>query len=639
MAYHDLTDKKIIPPAASRVLGLSLKFIPTPSKTTSIKAAATSAERLLREVAIKTYFAGADIDKPGNLSNNRGTTKLYIPNSAYQPPLPPREVDSRLNKFEREIRKLFAPARQPRHNLPKFLRQLLERMQANDQIVYCNTDKGLGPAGLELDKYIRWALKHLTDKKTYAILTEEEAWTAARTLKDSIFNWTVEYRKMLNDDAVKFIRVKLEGALKDPFGYFYILPKIHKTPISTRPVCSDCGSLPHPLGQWVDEFLQPIAQSLPTAIKNSYSLRKELNALSIPPNASLFTCDAVSMYTNIDTTECLRRLEEWFRRPAQAHWFSQVSVRCLMEAIALVLRNNRFRFGDLYVLQLVGIAMGMSPAPTLANVFVGVHEEDVLLQHVGSLLLYLKRFIDDGFGIWLHDPDPMQDEANWRHFQDLVNAGGLQWTFSPRAQSAVFLDMTISIVKGKIQTCLYAKPLNLYLYIPPHSCHSPGVLSGLVFGNVLRIFQLCSRVEDIEDELALFMQRLVDRGYQMKNLLPLLSKAVTNAKNYLCRSEAHHRRLKNKAKDSSKRQVYFHLTYHPEDPHSSIVQRLWRRIVFDPTGKSRLNCIKNTNSSTIPIDRLIVCYRRAPNLGNLLSHRKIDSRSGPKVSSYLTRHE
>jgi len=51
----------------------------------------------------------------------------------------------------------------------------------------------------------------------------------------------------------------------DPFGYFYLTIEIHKTPVSTRPVCSDCASLVHPLGKWLNYALQPIvAESSPT---------------------------------------------------------------------------------------------------------------------------------------------------------------------------------------------------------------------------------------------------------------------------------------------------------------------------------------------------------------------------------------
>ena len=44
---------------------------------------------------------------------------------------------------------------------------------------------------------------------------------------------------------------------------------------------------------------------MPTYLKNSTELKKEFKALQLPPHARLFTADAVSMYTNIDTEAAL----------------------------------------------------------------------------------------------------------------------------------------------------------------------------------------------------------------------------------------------------------------------------------------------------------------------------------------------
>ena len=52
------------------------------------------------------------------------------------------------------------------------------------------------------------------------------------------------------------------------------------------------------------------------------------------------------------------------------------------------------------------------------------------------------------------------------------------------------MDMTIQIEGGKIITTIYAKPTALYQYIPPNSCHPPVVLTGLIYGQILRIYQL-----------------------------------------------------------------------------------------------------------------------------------------------------
>jgi len=113
-----------------------------------------------------------------------------------------------------------------------------------------------------------------------------------------------------------------------------------------------------------------------------------------------------------------------------------------------------------------------------------------VLNFIASTVLYLRRFINNGFGVWLHDPDPTVDERNWKDFQDCLNASGLKWIFSDRSREVVFMDLRLKIEGGHITTSLYAKHMALHLFLPTHSCHTPGDLSSLVFGNVLRIHQL-----------------------------------------------------------------------------------------------------------------------------------------------------
>ena len=160
-------------------------------------------------------------------------------------------------------------------NLNTFQRQLLERLEANDDIVYCNSDKGLGPVGVKLDWYIKHGLKHLTNTTSYEIVSEQQALSDVRELRRTIYEWTFKYRgcKIITDGQISYIRKKMDEAMEDPFGYFYLLIKLHKTPISTRPVYSDCASLPHALGQWVDELLQPIVKAQPNYFKNSFELK------------------------------------------------------------------------------------------------------------------------------------------------------------------------------------------------------------------------------------------------------------------------------------------------------------------------------------------------------------------------------
>ncbi len=177
--------------------------------------------------------------------------------------------------------------------------------------------------------------------------------------------------------------------------------------------------------------------------------------------------------------------------------------------------------------------MGMSPASTIANPYIAIYKLNHIIPLLDEYLMFYKRFIDNRFAIWLHDLDPTIYATNWNDFKALINAMGLRWMFKSPGNKLIFMDMTIQVKGGKIVTIIHAKPLALYQYIPSNSCHPPGVLIGLIFGQILQIYQLCSHSKDIDRELSLLHTRLMNRGYTSNKLLPHFRKGVNNAISYL----------------------------------------------------------------------------------------------------------
>ena len=127
----------------------------------------------------------------------------------------------------------------------------------------------------------------------------------------------------------------------------------------------------------------------------------------------------------------------------------------------------------------------------------------------------------------------------------------------------------------------------LYQYIPPSSCHPPGVLTGLIFGKILQIYQFCSLSNNINKELSLFYWRLLIRGYKPDNLLPLLKKSINNVITYLSLSPGQREAKKNAKIGRLDQRIFLHLPYHPQNPLSSFVQHLWGELVFSLPGKKR----------------------------------------------------
>lgn len=149
-----------------------------------------------------------------------------------------------------------------------------------------------------------------------------------------------------------------------------------------------------------------------------------------------------------------------------------------------------------------------------------------------------------------------QDAANWEAFQqDMDGLDGLKWVSKKPSTSINFMDLTITIKNGCIETTIYKKEQNLYLYIPPLSSHPTGILTGLVYGQVLRVRRLCTHEADATGKIKQFFDRLVARGHTANDLLPLFRHAKDNATKYLTRTHDEVESLRKKKLLASQKQV------------------------------------------------------------------------------------
>ena len=121
----------------------------------------------------------------------------------------------------------------------------------------------------------------------------------------------------------------------------------------------------------------------------------------------------------------------------------------------------------------------------------------------------------------------------------------------------------------------------------------------------------------------------------MTQLTPLFQQAMDNDKAYLQCTTHDHLCVKSKKGEGQHRRVFLHLPYHPANPSSQTIQKHWHERVARPKGQSPFRSLTNDQGYDILIDRLTVAWHRPPNLGNLLSYRKLSKRTGLKVSSYI----
>eukprot|EP00804_Cyclotella_cryptica_P008346 CCRYP_018321-RC/>CCRYP_018321-RC protein AED:0.21 eAED:0.21 QI:0/-1/0/1/-1/0/1/0/340 len=340
------------------------------------------------------------------------------------------------------------------------------------------------------------------------------------------------------------------------------------------------------------------------------------------------------MYTNIRTGLALAHISHLLCQEA-GRTFHHYNTQALVEALKLVFTNNILKFGDTYWQQISGTGMGIAPAPPWATIYYAIHENRVLPRWTSQVIFY-RRFIDDIIGIWACDNCPECNNALWAKFKaEMQQWHGLEWEFSTLSQSCNYMDLTLTISGHTIQTTLFEKAQNLYLYLPPHSLHPRGPLQSLIFGNILRIHRLCSTPEEIRTHSRAFYRCLINRSHHSATITPLFHRATQNARAYMLRTPDDHALRQCTLQAKTDNTIFFHLQYHPQDPTARDLQYTWQQTIATPPNDVPLSQLTNIDGIRVPIQSLTIAYSRPPNLRNQFSIRSIENR-GRAVSSYLT---
>jgi hypothetical protein len=92
--FHDLTQDHALPHMAASLLGMGLKFIPTPGISTKAEDISPSLDCIEWDISLKTFFAGWSDDENYSMLSAKST---------WRPPLPPQRIGLRVTFSSRVI--------------------------------------------------------------------------------------------------------------------------------------------------------------------------------------------------------------------------------------------------------------------------------------------------------------------------------------------------------------------------------------------------------------------------------------------------------------------------------------------------------------------------------------------------------
>ena len=485
---------------------------------------------------------------------------------------PPLQTNSNLAAFVRltttEIKKL--------HKKRNTRQLTLESNTALDNLKNClqltikPSDKGGNIVIQTNDQYKAMCLKILSNGDWYIPISKSviiKFETEFYALVDGAFSQGV-----VNQDTWEFIRVKYP---KIPT--FYCLPKVHKRLIDPpgRPIVSGNGALTENLSIYVDSFLKPFVVNLSSYIKDTIYLLRKLEGLHVSSGALLVAIDVEALYSSIPHNLGLIAIRNVlfpiFRIDPKLGEF-------IMMALEFILHHGVFSFDGSHFLQVQGVAMGTSCAPSYANLYLGEWEKAFLTSTIVQPFIHFVsswfRYIDDVLMIW----EGSIEELN--SFMSIMNQNDLNLKFTVTSSDIQIAFLDVTVIKnsdGSLSTGLFRKPTAGNTVLHATSAHPASLIRSIPYSQYLRLKRNCSTQEVFLLEAAALRDRLLERGYSKK----CLKKSFQRANGQLRQNLLVKKTKKNSTDGSDTLRII--TKYHTQHQQTRmILKKFWHLLSIDP---------------------------------------------------------
>jgi len=482
-------------------LSLNGKFCLYAQKDTSMVPAAMKALR--RTVEIKAFFA----TKPASKAN-------YIPRfhvkSDWTPPTETAGLPEALDAMEAALFKQVSALPHKAYLRNPEVRHLKEFLTEKKYLVKI-TDKNLGLAVVTSDWYTEQCQEHLSNTRAYA----------PRQIKlDSLKE---EYDEILQTRRWTPAIARYLSTADCDIPRFHVIPKVHKTPWSSRPIIPSHSWITSKASEVVDYFLQPIVKSSIPVLQSTKDFVSRIKDVTLNPgkNVWLVTGDVKAMYTNIPPAEAISVVGDLLSEKRKGKRSN--TAQDITTLLEFVLRNNCFSYLEDTYIQNSGLAMGTACAPSVANLYCASHETRLARERpfLNFSVKFYGRYIDDIFLIFEGTEEKLHEFFQYWKIPELEIA----WEYSQSTMH--FLDVQVRITRGVLTTSLYEKNLNKHMYIPFSSAHPTSVKKGMVKAERMRFRYICSEEQDWLAADKRLLQNLLRRGYPLTLLLSWFTEALT----------------------------------------------------------------------------------------------------------------
>ena len=464
-----------------------------------------------------------------NETNETETTK-FLPRSLRNSVRSNPPTNKKLTNYATEIKKKFKKNLQNKTSDQTQHRQLalsinktIKYFKANsNSLVVKPCDKGSGAVIIDKQFYIDTIESYLSYNVYFFEVIQNDPTIKLLALVKRELD-ALKSRSLIDYKTYLILQPDSKTA-RCPF--LYGIPKIHKTPITFRPIVSGNGHPTEKLSIFIDHLLKPYVTLHNLYLKDSTDLLNHLEVIGRinPSHTILFSLDIVSMYTNIPLDELI---ESVMNRIAKhpPHMLktkhTQYKPELIRKLLETILHNNFFKFSNKFYHQKHGIAMGTPCACSISDIYTC----DWLTNSfslLGKMPFFYKQYRDDGFGIWTESQEAL--------FEFVNNLNHLHPTFKFKlnyGKQLNYLDLNIKLnSNGLLTTETNYKPTDSFAYLHAKSNHPSHCLDNIGLSQSIRHIRNCSNHSTYLHNIHQLKYNLTRKGHDFK----LVSKKVSKFK-------------------------------------------------------------------------------------------------------------
>ena len=405
----------------------------------------------------------------------------------------------------------------------------------HNDFVFIPTDKASNNVSVVCKTYY---LEHLSSE-----LNNTNTFELSNQSRNSIINEHKGFMESLG----------LKANLKIP--YMYWTAKMHKTPVSTRFITSGIGSTLEPLSKLVCTALVTLVKIKKNnaafyhnktgfnkyfIVDNRYPLTKFMDKDNGTDNIkTIKTYDFEALYTNIPQQKLkdamhlfvksifkmknkefisISGVNSWLTR-TKSKKVASFSCNQFIDCIFYLIENSYVLFKDALYKQVIGIPMGISCGPQLANIFLHVYEEyhiDRLLEnrHVNLAgdLSNIFRYQDDC--AVLNDNGTFDFLYRTIYPNEMVLKGT-----NISSGCTNYLDLNINVIENKFVYKSYDKrndfPFQVINYPDIKGNLPVAPTYGIFTSQLIRFCEINNHVETFKQDVDLLVKKLLHQNFDM----------------------------------------------------------------------------------------------------------------------------